>query len=451
MWSTKKIASAGAAVSLFMALAAGCGSSGTTAIKDSAGSTAAAGADSKPVKITFWDSNAGPNRTPYYQELIKRFQEKNPNITVEYVGLPSTSAKQKYDIAISSGGLPDVGDLAQFYISDFSLKGAVLPLDKYFEKWEEKDQIPKTVLDSVRQMAPDNKLYLVPNTNVADMLWYRSDWFKAKGTAEPRSWDDFFKAAQSFTDTSTGQFGFSVRGGPGSVSQLTSMLYSYSGIDHYFDDKGKATINDPKHVEFLTKYAALYKKYTPESDITNGYKEMVAAFDSGKAAMIQHNLGSFGEHSKTLTPDQFAGTLLPKSVSGKQLLVSGGQIGGFGMFKDTKNPEAAWKFIAYLTSAEGQTYLNQNTGQMPVNMTSLKSDAFSKIPAIKIVSDILADSNTVVMNIPSYLPDYFSNLTKLEPDFQKVLLGQLSPQDYLNEWAAMMEKSKAEYDKNIKK
>ena len=45
----------------------------------------------EPVEITYWDENAGPDRTEYYEELIDRFEEQHPGIRVRYVGLLSCS------------------------------------------------------------------------------------------------------------------------------------------------------------------------------------------------------------------------------------------------------------------------------------------------------------------------------------------------------------------------
>lgn len=56
-------------------------------------------ADEK-ITLTFWDENAGEKRTPYYEELIKRFNDSQDRIVVTYEGIPSSSAKEKYDVAM---------------------------------------------------------------------------------------------------------------------------------------------------------------------------------------------------------------------------------------------------------------------------------------------------------------------------------------------------------------
>lgn len=398
-------------------------------------------------KITFWDENAGPNRTPYYEELIKGFEGKNPDIQVEYVGLPWSNAKQKYDVAIAANEVPDCGGMPLIFVSSFIMKNALLDLDKYFDHWDQKNKISNLTLTANRSLAKNHKLYMIPNTTTMSVFWYRADIYKSLGLDAPKTWDGFYENIKKTTNNSKNIYGFSLRGGPGSVQQLEDMMFAYSGITAYFTEKGKCTVNDPKNVEAVKRFVAMYKVNTQESDITNGYKEMVAAFDSGRAMMIQHNLGSYGEHLKALRPDQFAACPFPKSISGNRV-VKGGQANGYGIFRASKHPDAAWKFISYLCSVEAQSYWNYHIGQLPTNSDVYKEDWVKKYPHIEMAGEVLADKNSATMMPPIYLPEYSAILTQLvEPSFQEVLLGRKTPESFLNEWATAMEKAKANFDK----
>ncbi|MGA9871497.1 MAG: extracellular solute-binding protein, partial [Rhodococcus sp. (in: high G+C Gram-positive bacteria)] len=81
--------------------------------------------------LTFWDNNAGPDRTPLYEELIRRFETTNPGIDVEYVGLPSDSAQQKYQTALAGGSAPDLGIVSTAYLAPLVAQDAVIPLDDF--------------------------------------------------------------------------------------------------------------------------------------------------------------------------------------------------------------------------------------------------------------------------------------------------------------------------------
>ncbi|WP_019635738.1 ABC transporter substrate-binding protein [Paenibacillus fonticola] len=468
MMKMRRYAAAAIAIILILSAAlTGCGSNksvnggnGSVSLSSSdnsggsegSGGSGNSSSSGEQVSITFWDENSGPQRTPYYEELINRFEAANPDIKVDYVGLPASSAKQKYDVAIASNEMPDIGGLNQFWISDFVAKGVLLDLEDYFSNWSEKDKIAPSAIDGSRSSAPDGKLYQIPNTSNYSTLWYRADWFEDAGISVPQTFDEFFATAGKLTDSAKGRYGYTIRGGAGSSKQLTEILYAYSGITEYFDQDGKATINDPAHVEFLEKYVQLYGKNTPTSDVTNGYKEMVAVFDTGIAAMVQHNLGSFGEHTKAFGENatEFKAAPLPKSTQGYRV-VTGGDNVGLAIFKSSKNPEAAWKFLTFLASEESQNYWNQNIGQMPTRVDSLNSEWVKNSQHILALSEAIADPTTKVLIPPIYLPDYSSiQLNVLEPGFQSVLLGKESPEEFLDEWAQAMEAALAEYQKSFK-
>ncbi|GBG07388.1 ABC transporter substrate-binding protein [Paenibacillus agaridevorans] len=434
---------------------AGCsgGQNGSSTTEPSKAPEKQSEATSKPqenVTLTFWDENPGPNRTPFYEELIKRFEDQNPHIKVEYVGIPASSNKQKYDVAIAANDTPDVAGINMVWLSDFVAKGAVAELDPYFDAWSEKDKISANMIDFDRGLSADGKLYYLPHTMFLDILWYRTDWVKDAGLNAPDTWDDFFKNIEQLTDIPNNRYGFSIRGGGGSINQLTSMIYAYSGIGEYFTADGKATVNDPKVVEFLNKYVALYKKNTPVSDVTNGNKEMNANFDTSTTAMIQHNFGSYNDHVTNLGTDKFAGLIPPKSDNGKRVVVP--VANGLVLFKDSKHPEEAWKFLSFLMSAESQTYWNENIAQMPTNTVSLQSDYVKNTQHIQQGAQVLEDPDTISLKLPFYLPDYTKITTQqLEPDFQKVLTDKMTVESFVKGWADSMEQAQAEYIAAMKK
>ena len=401
------------------------------------------------VNIVFWDENAGPDRTPYYEVLIKKFEAQNPNIHVEYVGLPKKSAKQKIDTAIAANDLPDVSGIQTSWIADFTARKVLLDLDPMFDKWSEKEKISPSIIQSNRDMVLDKKLYQIPNTMNMEILWYRPDWFKEAGVKVPENWDEFFDAVEKMTDKEKNRYGFTIRGGDGAAIQLPRMMFAYSGYTDFFDANGKCRINDPKHVEFVKKYLALYKTFTPKSDVTNGYKEMVAAFDTGAVAMVQHNIGSYSEHKKSMKPEQYAPLTLPKTADGK-VIQEGGNTIGYGIYNTSKHPEEAWKFVSFLCSQESQSYWNQNIGQIPTHLDSLKEPWAKELPHMQLAFKVLSDPNLRFYQPPMYLPEYRSILDQTgDPGIQAVMTGKKTVEEFLNEWAATFEKSKQKYDAYI--
>jgi multiple sugar transport system substrate-binding protein len=250
--------------------------------------------------------------------------------------------------------------------------------------------------------------------------------------------------------TADGRYGYTIRGGAGGSFQLQRLMFAYSGLENYFEDNGKSTINDPKHVEFLEKYFDLYKKNTPKSDITNDYKEMIAGFDTGVVAMVHHNIGSFGEHSKAFEPDQFQAIPLPKTEDGRYV-VEGGNTINMSIFNTTKNPDEAWKFVEFINSAESQSYWNEEVGQIPTNADVLDMDWIKDSAHIKTAFEVYDNPQTVLYKPPFYLPDYRSILDNIvDSGTQKVMSGDSTVQEFLDEWAKAVEDSEAKYNDAMK-
>lgn len=396
------------------------------------------------VQIMFWDDNEDPDRKALWEELIGRFESENPSIDVVYMALHKDSAKSKLDAAVASRDTPDVASVYTSWLPEFAEKNALLPLDTYFESWSKKEKINEDSIRFNRTIVKDNLLYGVPYTQNLDVLWIRSDWLEEAGVEIPETWEGFFNTAQLLTDKPSNQFGYSIRGGAGSSFQLQRLMYAYSGIGTYFQD-GKSTLNHPKHIKFLEKYFSLYQQYTPKSDIANDYYMLVAGFDAGIVGMIQHNLGSYGEHKQSLEKEQFEAVPLPKSTSGRHV-VEGGNTIGLSIFKDTKHPDEAWEFVQYINSKDAQSFWNKEVGQIPTNSDAMREDWVKGAAHIQRAIEIYEDPATVVYEPAFYLPEYRSILNMVvDSGIQAVLSGQKTVEEFLNEWAHAVEEANKQY------
>ena len=189
--------------------------------------------------------------------------------------------------------------------------------------------------------------------------------------------------------------------------------------------------------------------YTPESDITNAVAEMNAAFDSGSAGMIFHNLGSYGQHVQTLGEDGFAGLVRLNAANGTRTIVSNGAM-CLSVFKDSKHPAEAFKFVSFLAQHEACSYISEQIGQIPCNKEALEDEWVQKAGPIKEAADALLDSSTTVTTLPINVIGYYDlHQNTLVEGFQNVLLGNMTAQEYLDSWASEMTRLKSEYDQYL--
>ncbi|WP_346175090.1 sugar ABC transporter substrate-binding protein [Streptomyces cuspidosporus] len=432
---------AAVAVTLALALSAtACGDDGSNSGSEGSGKG----------KIVFWDNNGGP-RTAIWKQIIAKFEKKHPDIEVEYVPIPIADVQSKYDTAIQAGGdsLPDVGGVGTAYLANLVAQDALEPVTDRIQDSPLKGKLVKNMVDSVRSAGGDDKeMFSVPTSANQGTLWYRTDLFQAKGLDAPTSWDNFYQAAEELTDKGGNEFGFTLRGGAGSIAQAMEMMYAQSGITTFWDGD-RTTLNDPRNVAALEKYVGLYKKVTPAADLNNDFTKMVAQFDQGDIGMLQHNLGSYTDHLKAFGKDKIAGVPMPPSADGQPRTIVSNPVDGLGLFKASENKAAAWTFIEFAASAEMNSLWNQDVGAIPANVDAADDAWIKQAPPTKAALESLSDPRTKVVQLPYYLPDW-NTISKAdnEPNFQKVLLGKMTAKEFCDKVADELNKAQADWKKH---
>ncbi|WP_329036200.1 sugar ABC transporter substrate-binding protein [Streptomyces sp. NBC_00178] len=418
-----------------LALAAtGCGDDGSNSGTEGSGKG----------EITFWDNNGGP-RTAVWTEIIKEFEKKNPDIEVKYVPIPIADVQSKYDTAIAGGGLPDVGGVSTAYLANIVSQDALEPIGDRLEKSPLKGKLVEGMTESVRNAAGrGDDLYSVPTSANNGALWYRTDLFEQAGLEAPTTWPRFYEAADKLTDAKNNKFGYTIRGGAGSIAQALDAIYGQTGITDFWDGD-TTTLNDPKNIAALEKYAALFKRTTPSADVNNDFTKMVAQWDTGTIGMLSHNLGSYQDHLKALGEGKFAGIPAPVGDGGKRVQVSN-PVDGLGLFRSGKNKNAAWKFIEFAASHEANSTWNESAGAIPANTDAAKDPWISEAEPTALAAKALTDGSTTIVDLPYYLPDW-NNISKAdnEPEFQKLLLGKITAKAFLDTMADELNAAQKEW------
>ncbi|MCK8432576.1 sugar ABC transporter substrate-binding protein [Streptomyces sp. D2-8] len=437
---SRRVATAVALGSVLALTATACGDDGSGAGGDKGAEGSGKG------KIVFWDNNGGV-RTDIWKQIIADFEKANPSIKVEYVGIAATEYQSKVDTAIQGGGLPDVGGVGAAMAAGFAAQNALDPLDGRLGTSTIKDQLNEGMVESLKSAGGGDALYSIPTSANNGTLYYRTDLFQKAGLDAPTTWEKFYEAAEKLSNAKRNEFGYTIRGGAGSIAQALDAMYGQSGITSFWDAGGKkTTVNDPKNVEALEKYAGLYKKYTPAADLNNDFTKMVAQWDSGTIGMLNHNLGSYQDHVKALGTDKFRGIPQPTGPGGKRVQVSN-PVDGLGLFKSSKNKEAAWKFIEFAASHASNSKWNESAGAIPSNTDAAKDAWISEAEPTKLAAEALNDGSTTIVQLPYYLPDW-NTISKAdnEPGFQKVLLGDMSAKEFLDKMADQLNEAQAEWD-----
>lgn len=390
------------------------------------------------IRVDFWDVIESSYQIEVQKYLLQQFEVAYPSIEVDYTPVPQDQGKAKYDLAIHAGLVPDVGGLPQYWFQDFIQQEALYPLDRFLKSWPGTEEIHPAYWETVTNVAPNRKIYMVPHRITLPVLWYNTELLKEAEVNPPVTWPQVLAGAQRITDKEQGVYGFSLRGGYGASRQFEKMMYQHSGITEMFDDHGNSTANHPLHVALLRTMVSLYNKHTPESDVSSGYQENLSAFHLESTAMLFDSLGSYGEHKKALGDDTFGAVPFLQSRSGSSPLVSDG-VYGFSVFKQSRHPEEAFSLVTYLCQQQASSYYGDAVGTIPCNRLSLQEQWLADRPFLEHATGRLLNPSSTIVVLPVDLPGYYAlHEGELTEGFQKVLLEELAPQQYLDGWAERM-------------
>lgn len=178
---------------------AACSSSGTNAGE---GAKAASGtANETPaieLRMTWWGSQTRHDLTA---KMIKRFEEKNPGITIkpEYSGWDGYFDKLSTQVAGSNA--PDIIQMDYAFLSDYAKRGTLLDLTPYTQdgtlRTEDHDQ------SMISAGSIDGKLYAITLGVNAPGVIYNASVLQELGIAEPQeswTWMDFADMANTIAD-----------------------------------------------------------------------------------------------------------------------------------------------------------------------------------------------------------------------------------------------------------
>ncbi|MDR2789190.1 MAG: sugar ABC transporter substrate-binding protein, partial [Candidatus Accumulibacter sp.] len=207
---------------------------------------------------------------------------------------------------------------------------------------------PKAIMGVASEAG--SKPYLVPLVTEWQVLYYRKDLFQKAGIQVPTNFTELEEAARKLHSGDVA--GFASRGkGAAAVTQLSSYVYNFGG--NYLD-KGVAVFDSSEAVDAIRYYGRLLGSYGPKGVTSMSWENIMPVFQAGKVAMWTDASVFYGQivdPAKTQIPAENVGIANfpagPKTNS-PFIVVSW----GMAIAKQSKNKEAAARFLDWATSAE---------------------------------------------------------------------------------------------------
>ncbi len=397
--------------------------------------------------IRFLDVSPGPVRQKYYEETFKKF-EAETGIKVTYESVPWDDAANKLTVMGASGQLPDVLTIWAGWLGQFVPAGWVIPLDEYIDPV--RDEYTDLVNNIIWKSEKENfgKNYTVPDGVMVKGVFYRKDWAAEKNITINENWtyDDYFKMIEGLYDPDQNRYGNSYRGARGAFDPLMVYLQSFTDGRTY-DDEGNCLLNSPECVEGFIKWTDVYKKgFVPQESINWGFVEMVDNFSGGLTGTLINDSEVAATLIENMQPEQWGVLPMPISTKDGELrLNTVNSPYSYGISGTSKNPDASWKLIEFLTRPDNNIEYCKLTGLIPIKKEVGDDPLYGEDgPYAEFVKQ-LNDSKVAVP--PTFGPMDITDLHQgmLHEEVQKYLLGEQSAEDTLNKISAELSKRMKEY------
>lgn len=315
-------------------------------------------------------------------ELARDFERAHPDIRVVVQQIPWSAAHEKLLTAHVGGSSPDVSQLGNTWIAEFAALRAVVPLDA-------------RVADS-KSLARDDFFPGIWETNVVDgvtwglpwyvdtrVLFYRRDLLAAAGyDSMPGTWEAWRAAMAAMKRRLPA--GSDVIFLPANEWTQPAIFGMQAGSALLRQHDTRGAFSQPEFRRGFDFYISLfrdgYASPMGNQEMSNLYQE----FARGSFAMYITGPWNLGEFRSRL-PDSLQGAWATAPLPGPDGPASGVSTAGGSslvVFRSSRHPEAAWRFVEYLASPEAQARFFHLTGSLPARRAAWADPRLADDPRV---------------------------------------------------------------------
>jgi multiple sugar transport system substrate-binding protein len=293
------------------------------------------------IRLTGWTSSDQEQKL--FEQILADFGTAHPDIKLKYEPIPSDYAT-KLQTDIAAGSVADVFYVDSMAAPDFMVNEALLELDSFMQKDGVKVEDFYPGLIQAFQMG--GKTYGLPKDwSSLAMVYDKQALTDAGVTNPPTTWDELKAAGQALKDkTSEARINI-----PPDIAREFAFHYA-AGAKVISDDGGSIVIDSPEAATALDFYYGLYKDGLASTPADSGAEWPGDALAKDFADIVFEGNWVF-PFLKENAPDlDFGISEMPDGPGGKATLAF---TVSFSAYAETKQPDAAWTVINYLTGAEG--------------------------------------------------------------------------------------------------
>ena len=298
------------------------------------------------------------------REMVPEFEARHPDIKVEVQQVPWTAAHEKLLTAYVGDATPDAAQLGNTWVPEFVSLHALARLDGRIPRELAADSFAGVWDTNVL----DGKTWGIPWYVDTRLIFYRTDLVAAAGGPwPPRSWAEWRETMARIKQ----------RGGPNRYAILLPIdewtqpviFGLQAGAPLLADGGRRGDFRDPRFRKAMAFYLDLYASGLAPSLDLQSVANLYQQFAEGYFAMVITGPWNLGEFRNRLPPDQqdlWATAPLPPPEAGMPypgLSLAGGS--SLVLFRHARSPEAAWKWLQYLSEPASQARFYKLSGDLP--------------------------------------------------------------------------------------
>jgi len=330
--------------------------------------------------IKFW---AMGSEAEVVTKLIPEFEKENPGIKVLVQQMPWTAAQEKLITAVASDNTPDLCQLGNTWIPQFSSLKALTSLNEWINKSAsiKKENYFEGIWET---NVIDDKVYGIPWYTDTRLMFYRKDVFEKAGyNHPPKTWEELLDLSRKIKALYKGEDKYAIYLPTNEWAPF--VIFELQAGSDLLKDKGtKGNFSGKEFKEAFSFLVNFHKeKLAPIgiSQVTNVYQafsdEYFSMYISGP-----WNIPEFKKWMKGSLADRWSTTALPgykENYPGVSLAAGSSLI----IFNNSEHKKETWRLIEFLSRSDVQIEFYKLLNDLPAikeawNDPVLKDDPYMK-------------------------------------------------------------------------
>jgi multiple sugar transport system substrate-binding protein len=265
------------------------------------------------------------------------------------------------------------------------------------------------------------------------MLYYRSDLLEAAGYTEPpRTWDELKEQARAVQEQSGTQYGYVFQGADYEGGVVNALEYIWTSGGDVLEGNQEVVIDSPEARRGLEIERSMIDDSIAPAGVTQYKEQEVATIFLGGDAVFMRNVPRMyalasDPNESSISPDQIRITSLPVAEEGLQSYSS---LGGWNFFMNanTKDPDAAYEFIRFMSAPEQQKYRAIEGSVLPARQELYEDqELLQEVPVAELGQEAIQNTR------PRPVSPFYSDMSlRMAEQFNASLNGEVSPDEALS-------------------